>query len=284
MSTRRSEEFYFPGGDLVLKIENTLFRVHRDVLARYSGFFHDMFSTPTSDEKEGTSDEHPLRIPGDLCKTAQTFTAVCEFIYPKKLGELPKVQIQDVDAWELVLEASLALQMLDVQTHITSAFQRNTAAIASEAVRFLSWVTRPEIKCDELKLGCIRALVHRRLPLLPAEAAVLGTKTTSELMYIREKVRTLLSTRSTPIAITAITCASHSDCQDKFFRAIDQNMTREWMHSPDQGKHDIFRIENIFACQACTMSKDYIASTLKYTSGALDKEILQCAKVVGLHE
>lgn len=199
------------------------------------------------------------------------------------MGELPTVRIQDLDAWEPVLEATLALQMADIRAHIISKFKSDTTAIPSEAIRLLTWVMRPEIECNELKLDCIRALVYRRLPITSSEAAVLGTKTTSEIMYIREQVRTFLSARTTPITISAIYCTTRKDCEEKILKAIIQNMTTDWMSRPDQGKLDIFLIDNFFACQTCTLNRNYLAGSLKQTSGELDKEIVRCAKVVGLY-
>lgn len=32
--------------EIVLRAENTLFRVHKSLLARHSGFFHDLFTLP----------------------------------------------------------------------------------------------------------------------------------------------------------------------------------------------------------------------------------------------
>lgn len=40
--------------EIVLQAENTLFRVHKSLLARHSGFFHDMFTLPQP-EADGKS-------------------------------------------------------------------------------------------------------------------------------------------------------------------------------------------------------------------------------------
>ncbi|KDN33761.1 hypothetical protein RSAG8_13148, partial [Rhizoctonia solani AG-8 WAC10335] len=82
MSAYRSDKYYFARGDLVIQAENTLFRLHRDILERHSGFFDDMLSMPTNDDTEGT-EENPLILPSDLCP-AQSFTVLCKFLYPRK--------------------------------------------------------------------------------------------------------------------------------------------------------------------------------------------------------
>ncbi|KAH7885812.1 hypothetical protein F5I97DRAFT_1808537 [Phlebopus sp. FC_14] len=44
-STRHSD-LWFSDGSIVLRAEDTLFRVHKSLLARHSGFFHDLFTLP----------------------------------------------------------------------------------------------------------------------------------------------------------------------------------------------------------------------------------------------
>ncbi|KAF8142000.1 hypothetical protein EV363DRAFT_41413 [Boletus edulis] len=42
----RHPDLWFSDGSIVLQAENTLFRVHKSLLARHSGFFHDLFTLP----------------------------------------------------------------------------------------------------------------------------------------------------------------------------------------------------------------------------------------------
>ncbi|KAI9573789.1 hypothetical protein HD554DRAFT_555906 [Boletus coccyginus] len=42
----RHPDLWFSDGSIVLRAENTLFRVHKSLLARHSGFFHDLFTLP----------------------------------------------------------------------------------------------------------------------------------------------------------------------------------------------------------------------------------------------
>jgi hypothetical protein len=102
MRASRSNEYYYSTGNVIiqvrsevlglfshlhrygrlLKVETCLYRLHRDILGAYSGFFRDMFSTPSSDVTEGSFDEYPLTLPQDLCSDA-IFGTLCQFIYPK---------------------------------------------------------------------------------------------------------------------------------------------------------------------------------------------------------
>jgi len=48
--------------EIVLRAENTLFRVHKSLLARHSGFFHDLFTLPKLVAKD-SSPPHGTKTP-----------------------------------------------------------------------------------------------------------------------------------------------------------------------------------------------------------------------------
>lgn len=62
--------------EIVLRAENTLFRVHKSLLARHSGFFHDLFTLPQpeADVKSQSQSVHSL---GDIegCQVLQLHDA-----------------------------------------------------------------------------------------------------------------------------------------------------------------------------------------------------------------
>ncbi|KAK7692000.1 hypothetical protein QCA50_005405 [Cerrena zonata] len=63
----RHEDYYFDDGNLVLRIENTLFRVFRSTFIRHSSTFSDLFDLPPpsqSKEVEGTTDYNPIILSG----------------------------------------------------------------------------------------------------------------------------------------------------------------------------------------------------------------------------
>ncbi|KAK7690136.1 hypothetical protein QCA50_006785 [Cerrena zonata] len=86
-SSNRDERFYFPEADCVIQVENTLFRVHKFVLARDSSAFQDMFSLPMDQSgscdqsprfHEGTNDKNPIKLFGD---TAEDFRIMLSLLY-----------------------------------------------------------------------------------------------------------------------------------------------------------------------------------------------------------
>lgn len=49
-ASTRSETFWFDDGNVILHVDNALFRVHRGVLARHSTTFNGMFPVPQPNE------------------------------------------------------------------------------------------------------------------------------------------------------------------------------------------------------------------------------------------
>ncbi|KAH0836409.1 hypothetical protein J3R83DRAFT_8010 [Lanmaoa asiatica] len=54
----RHPDLWFSDGSIVLRAENTLFRVHKSLLARHSGFFHDLFALPQPEADAKSSSKH----------------------------------------------------------------------------------------------------------------------------------------------------------------------------------------------------------------------------------
>lgn len=287
MSATHSDEYYFPRGDLVLQIEDTIFKLHRDILELHSGFFRDMLSMPTSDHQEGASDERPLYLPKDL-SSARSFATLCKFIYPKEAGKVPEVWAKDINHWEPVLEATRALQMTGVQNCILDKFENDTSGISSEPVKLLAWALRSDVPLEKLKLECTRALVYRCLPILPNEGITLGGKAVAQLMYTRERVRALLASLSglgslAQNIILSDSCGSPSSCRGKIYQAIIKNMNMDPQKKPKHSlQADIFQIDDNSMCDVCRPNKVSLASTLKAPNGRLDQEIRRCINTLEL--
>ncbi|KAH9847926.1 hypothetical protein C2E23DRAFT_846287 [Lenzites betulinus] len=79
----RDTEYYIAGADCVLRVEDTLFRVHRYLLGRDGSAFQHMFSMPSGGALpwqciEGASDDHPIRLHGEK---ADRFRDLLSLIY-----------------------------------------------------------------------------------------------------------------------------------------------------------------------------------------------------------
>lgn len=252
MQATRSDKYYFPNGDVVLQIQDILFKLHRDILTSHSGFFQDMFSIPTSDTMEGTSDEHPLRLPETLC-LAQSFAMLCKFLYPRELAVFPSVLVKELDIWEPVLQATASLQIDSVRKYILSKLLHDKPNIPSEAARLLGIAYQYDETPEDLKLECVRVIVYRRQPLSPTEGATLGGETTARLMSVRERLQhSFLSATFLPIIPVGHGCTQKTTCQEVINQLIIVNIIQPKPKRVSPNGPDIFHIaEDSEMCGIC---------------------------------
>ncbi|KDQ55734.1 hypothetical protein JAAARDRAFT_59712 [Jaapia argillacea MUCL 33604] len=100
----RHERFYFPDGNLILVVENTLYNIYRYILQRESEYFAATLSLPQDPLCcEGVSDEKALPLPAVRRKDFDAFLTV---LFPpdfRRIGELT------VNEWASVLQLSSGL-------------------------------------------------------------------------------------------------------------------------------------------------------------------------------
>jgi len=72
--------FYFNDSQVVLKVEQNIYKIHRHFLVRESEFFQDLFSLPQGDSAsvEGVDDENPICVPDTPTKE---FENLLRFFY-----------------------------------------------------------------------------------------------------------------------------------------------------------------------------------------------------------
>ncbi|CAE6475961.1 unnamed protein product [Rhizoctonia solani] len=252
MSASRSDKFYFPRGGLVLQVENTLFRLHQDILARHSGFFEDMLSTPTSDDTEGT-EKNPLVLPSDLC-SARSFTILCKLLYPPKMGAHLSISVKQLKDWEHVLQATVALQMTDTRTLILKRLDEDTPNIKYDAVRLLRLYLDYEEAPPSLRYTCLCILACRRRQITPDEVRILGGEGTCLVNYIREAVRENLSLHLIRLlhqnkeAIPA----RHAECIPiAYSRMVRSSIDKGLPQTKIDDTHDIF--QDALGCMSCSL-------------------------------
>ncbi|KAJ6473344.1 hypothetical protein C8R47DRAFT_1145246 [Mycena vitilis] len=75
----RDPQFYHTSGDCIIRVENTLFKIHRYLLVRDSLVFSDLFCLPQGDVAvEGMSDDLPICLSDDR---EDHFRALLRYIY-----------------------------------------------------------------------------------------------------------------------------------------------------------------------------------------------------------
>jgi len=74
------DPYYFNDSQVVLKVEQKIYKIHRYFLVRESEFFQDLFSLPQGDSAsvEGVDDEHPICVPDTPIKE---FENLLRFFY-----------------------------------------------------------------------------------------------------------------------------------------------------------------------------------------------------------
>ncbi|KAF5350861.1 hypothetical protein D9758_010521 [Tetrapyrgos nigripes] len=93
----RDSEYYISEGNTTIRVEGTLFKVHRYILARDGSAFENMFSLDahvpsfSDSSREGCSDENPIVLHGD---TPDEFRALCWSLYalPAEVFQMPSTQ------------------------------------------------------------------------------------------------------------------------------------------------------------------------------------------------
>ncbi|KAL5632221.1 hypothetical protein ACGC1H_000276 [Rhizoctonia solani] len=288
MDIPRSIQYYYSSGNVVIQVESCLYRLHRDILEAHSGFFKDMFSTPSSDISEGSFDEYPLHLPQELC-SGTIFDTLCRFIYPKKPGALPEISYNDFPTWEPVLEAAFTLDMTGIQEYILDRLADNSTSIPhpSGPLKMLDWAARTSH--DGLMLEGLRTLAWRRLPILPSEIAVLGDTLAARAMYIRERARTGLLSQQLSWLEEDIhphnLCATRDTCRARIFKAITRNITISPKELPSNDVSDIFQLPELSGsnapCSRCQSIKSDIARLIrrgKLDQRLFDKSLLEFAR------
>ncbi|KAJ7160482.1 hypothetical protein C8R46DRAFT_1108224 [Mycena filopes] len=96
----RDKEFYKESGDCILRVEDTLFKIHRFMLIRDSPVFSSLFTLPQSGPAaEGLSDESPVSLFGD---NASQFRSLFKYLYAPafatQANSIPVTDVQDIIA------------------------------------------------------------------------------------------------------------------------------------------------------------------------------------------
>ncbi|KAJ7734579.1 hypothetical protein DFH07DRAFT_928463 [Mycena maculata] len=76
-ATSTRSEIWMPYGDIILQVQGTQFRVNRDVLAKHSAVFHDLFSVPQPPNEVTVEGCHIVQ----LSDSAEDWVLLLEFLY-----------------------------------------------------------------------------------------------------------------------------------------------------------------------------------------------------------
>jgi hypothetical protein len=143
----------------------------------------------------------------------------------RKPGTLPVILSKDFSVWEPVLQATSALDMVDIQEYILDQLAADVTSLPSSPEGLLHWA----IRCSHqaLTVAILRFFAYRRLPLSPEEVITLGEHT-ARVMFVRERVRTKFLSSSSRLVHDISPhnmCTKRTECRQIVIEAISHNMT-----------------------------------------------------------
>ncbi|KAI0704215.1 hypothetical protein C8T65DRAFT_578439, partial [Cerioporus squamosus] len=169
--------FYMQEGMIVLKVEGSLYRVHKYLLEHHSDFFRGFLMDDA--DSMGHSDERPVPLPDNV--TQQAFDTLLGFLYTG-IYDPSSVSLPD---WVTLLRISTLLQFTKVRQYaIRELTARRTSLPAVDAILLAKEHDIPSW------LGPAYAdLVRRSASLDDDEAERLGARTTAQIGRAREMLR-----------------------------------------------------------------------------------------------
>ncbi|KAI0352036.1 hypothetical protein OH77DRAFT_1429073 [Trametes cingulata] len=174
-------DYYFDDGNLVILVENTLFRLFRSTFTRHSVVFNDLFSLPIGQDgppAEGQDDDNPLHFSGI---SSTDFERLLWVLYPPNYGAH---KAKSVDEWQSILSLATRWEFNDIRELAIRQLQSldmhpvDRILIAQEFDIGGRWA-----------LSAYTALCERPEPLSLAEASRLGLETTTRIAQLREQLR-----------------------------------------------------------------------------------------------
>jgi len=145
---KKHDKFYFPDGNLVLKVENTLFRVYKYVLVRHSSVFADILTPVIKDEPEpagnvskygveGVTDDNPIVLEGIVCVD---FEALLYFIFPMELGSNVRLTYFTKDQCAGALGLAKRWEIHDIRPSITEHLCKPNLGVSDKELLILATV------------------------------------------------------------------------------------------------------------------------------------------------
>ncbi|KAF6757744.1 hypothetical protein DFP72DRAFT_890544 [Ephemerocybe angulata] len=188
-STKERSQFYFDPTCVVIQVESKVYRFPRYRLERFSDIFKDMFNLPPANDKEGTSDEHPIILEG--CTSFQ-FESLLSIMFPESIK--PDITREQLLA---ALELSFMWEMAEVTQFIHETLSSQPISPLRKIVLGLKY--SPDFD-DFLKEGCIAFVRETVSNGLPSRDDIndLGWDTYGKLMYAKEELVLLRGSLTAP--------------------------------------------------------------------------------------
>ncbi|KAH9925026.1 uncharacterized protein BXZ73DRAFT_50119 [Epithele typhae] len=173
----RHPHFYKTEGMVVLKVEGSLYRVHKYLLEQQSEFFRQIICEDR--DAMGHTDDHPLPLPETI--TQQAFDCLLNFLY-SGIYDPQSIAIPD---WVILLRIATRLQFPKVRAYAVRELSARRCALSPVDALVLA-------KEHDIPAWCAPAyadLVRRTAPLSEDEAERLGARAAVRVARAREVLR-----------------------------------------------------------------------------------------------
>jgi len=178
---RKHEEYYFEDGNLVIQVENILYKVFRSSLTRHSAVFKDVLSLSQHFDpelsSEGLSEENPFTLPGI---SSVDFDRLLAIIYPQMFGAY---SLGSAEEWVSVLHLATRWEFNDIRMLVIKELQTlpmdpiDKIVLSAQYGITNSWA-----------LKAYAAICQRTRPISVEEARKLGVETAARIAQIRERL------------------------------------------------------------------------------------------------
>ncbi|TFY83636.1 hypothetical protein EWM64_g376 [Hericium alpestre] len=175
----RHDLYYIQGGDVIFRVENYLFRVHRYFFVRESPYFREKLPhpAPPGEFSKGKEDSNPFVLEDALSVDFARFLWV--FYNPKY-----SIYHANVEEWTSILKLAHQWQFAEIK----SLAVRSLEGLEINAVRKIVIYHSYEIDRN-LLLPSYTALTTREDPITITEGRELGLETSLQLARAREVAR-----------------------------------------------------------------------------------------------
>ncbi|TDL18025.1 hypothetical protein BD410DRAFT_512536 [Rickenella mellea] len=178
-SVSRHPEYYFDDGNLVLQVENVLFRVFRSTFNRHSAVFREVLAAPAdSNNCEGESDRKPFLLLGI---SAVDFERLLSIIYPPVFGVY---KTSSAEEWISVLHLATRWEFDDIRSLAIKELQTKQLDPVDRIV-----ISQEYDITSDWTLSAYTILCQRARPLTVDEARRLGIETATRISQLRERLR-----------------------------------------------------------------------------------------------
>lgn len=184
----RHRNYYITSADLIIRVEDTLFRVHRYLLIRDSAYFRERLPLlpPPGDQSKGSSERNPFVLFN---------TSKVEFERLLWVFYNPKYSLYDVDVEEWTSILKLANQWDFVEAKALAV--RKLQVLSIDPIQRILLYRKHAVHSVHLQ-GAFTELTIRDIPINADEGRELGLETVVQLADARERARAPLSPSPSP--------------------------------------------------------------------------------------